>query len=66
VSTPRDDRPAYMAAMLSGNHVQALAIERRHGLDGYPPDLVSVGLKAAAEGRDALEAVEAHIEESAS
>jgi hypothetical protein len=55
-----------MAAMLSGNHVQALAIERRHGLDGYPPDLVSVGLKAAAEGRDALEAVEAHIEESAS
>ena len=58
----RDDRPAYMAAMLSNNTRAALEIERRHGLDGYPPELVSVGLKAAAEGKDALQAVDAYLD----
>lgn len=38
-------------------------IERQHGLDGYPPELVSVGLKAIDEGKDGEAAVEAYIAE---
>ena len=43
-------------------HETCYRIEQKYGLDGYPPELVSVGLRAAAEGRDPHEAVEAYIE----
>ena len=43
-------------------HMTCLRIEQKYGLDGYPPELVSVGLRAAAEGKDPHEAVESYIE----
>lgn len=47
------DLQRYMDAMMQHNGWQsALAIERRYGLDGYPPDIVSGALAAGARGED--------------
>jgi hypothetical protein len=51
----------YARAMIAGADKTCAAIERVHGLYGYPPELVSVGLKAFDEGRDAEQAVEDYI-----
>ncbi len=53
----------YTRAMAAGHLDTCIAIERAHDLYGYPPQLVSVGLKAADEGKDPVEAVEVYIEE---
>jgi len=53
---------AYAAAMIAGRDAECIAIEKRYDLFGYPPDLVSIGLNAVTEGRDALEAVEAYLD----
>lgn len=42
----------YTNAMLRGDTNTCVRIEENHGLYGYPPELVCVGLKAAYEGRD--------------
>lgn len=42
----------YAAAMRAGNHGICFDIERRQGLDGFPPELVSVGLLALERGED--------------
>ena len=48
----------YAAAMRLGNHELCFAIERRHALDGYPPELVSIGLLALEAGQDPYAAIE--------
>ena len=53
---------AYAAAMIAGRDKECYRIECEHGLDGYPPEIVSIGLNAAAEGGDALNAVEAYLD----
>lgn len=53
----------YMEAFKRNDVEACLRIEERHGLDGYPPDLVTVGLRAVDEGRDAQEAVDNWIAE---
>lgn len=58
------DAETYFKAMASGNHATCIRIEERHGLYGYPPEIVSVGLNAVAEGKDAHEAIEAYMQES--
>lgn len=57
------DLAAYGRAMarLDG-HAICCRIEQKYGLFGYPPELVSVGLRAAADGLDVEEAVEAYLE----
>lgn len=60
--TAAEDRAAYAKAMIAGRNDECIAIEKRHDLFGYPPELVSIGLNAAAEGGDALGAVEAHLD----
>lgn len=51
----------YMRAMIAGADRTCSAIERVHGLYGYPPEIVSVGLKAFDEGRDVEAAIEAYL-----
>lgn len=43
---------------------EMLRIEDKHGLMGYPPELVTVGLQAAEKGLNALEAVADYIREN--
>jgi len=57
MSTPSQQ---YARAMASGSHEACLAIERKQGLDGYPPELVSVGLAALEKGQDPYAAIEAY------
>lgn len=52
----------YTKAMVAGYLTQCIAIEKRHDLYGYPPELVSVGLKAVDEGRNPGEAVDLYLE----
>lgn len=52
----------YAAAMRAGNTEVAYAIERKQGLDGYPPQLVGVGLLALEEGRDPYSAIDDAVE----
>lgn len=47
----------YAAAMRAGNHGVCYSIERRQGLDGWPPELVSVGLLALERGEDPYRAI---------
>lgn len=62
--------PAQLAIADVGAYAQALrrddlnactAIEKRYDLFGWPPAVVSVGLHAAAQGRDINAAIEAHL-----
>lgn len=48
-----------------GGHMTCVRIEQKYGLHGYPPELVSVGLRAAADGLDAEEAVYDYFGEQA-
>lgn len=48
-------------AALNG-HLVCAGIERKYGLFGYPPEIVSVGLRAAAAGHDASQAVDEYLE----
>jgi hypothetical protein len=60
--TAAQDRADYARHMIAGRDDLCLQIEQRYGLDGYPPEIVSVGLNAAAEGRDPHEAIEAYFD----
>lgn len=51
----------YTEAMMRGDNDAAYRIECIHGLDGYPPEIVSIGLKAYDEGRSPDEAVYAYL-----
>lgn len=56
------DREAYSKAMIRNDLNTCVVIEQRYGLYGYPPELVSVGLNAACEGKDPQQAVDDYIE----
>lgn len=56
------DREAYSKAMIRNDLHTCVEIEQRYGLYGYPPELVSVGLNAACEGKDPQQAVDDYIE----
>lgn len=47
----------YARAMRAGNNDLCFSIERSQGLDGFPPELVSVGLLALEAGRDPYAAI---------
>jgi hypothetical protein len=57
----RRDRDDYYLALISGNDRKCYAIEDSYGLLGYQPELVSVGLNAAAVGKDPEEVIESYI-----
>ena len=59
----RSDREAYAKAMIAGNYELAYRIEQMHGLDGYPPELVCIGLTALANGEDVEAAISRYIGE---
>lgn len=42
----------YTKAMIRGDLTTCISIEHRHDLYGYPPEIVSVGLRAIDEGKD--------------
>lgn len=50
----------YFAHLLAGNSDAAFILECKFGLAGYPPELVSVALKAIDAGEDPLEAIIQH------
>lgn len=67
--THRDNERAglarqYANAMSAGNTGACIRLEKENGLFGYPPELVSVGLRAIDQYRDPINAIEAYIEEN--
>ena len=48
----------YFQYMISGNGEAAYHMERQYGLDGYPPEIVSVALTAMDKGEDVDDAIE--------
>jgi hypothetical protein len=57
----RRDRDDYYLAMIKGDSATCIVIEEKYGLHGYQPELVSVGLNAAAVGKDPEEVIESYI-----
>lgn len=55
---------SYMNALIAGQTVRCCNIEQKYGLFGYPPEIVSVGLKAVDEGLDPHEAIAAYMGEA--
>ena len=51
----------YASAMLAGRHSECLRIEQSFCLDGLPPELVSVGLRAIDEGKCADAAISEYV-----
>ena len=56
----RHDLVEYHRALITNRLHIAAAIEKKYLLHGRPPQLVSIGLEAAADGRDYLALVEEH------
>jgi hypothetical protein len=50
------DLKAYNRAMLASDCSACLTIERRWGLDGYPPEVVTYALGRAVQGENAAHA----------
>lgn len=48
----------YFQYMISGNGEAAYHMERQYGLDGYPPEIVSVALTAMDKGEDVNDAID--------
>lgn len=57
-SETNDDLELYKKAMINGNIFLALEIERKYGLDGYPPSMVTEALWAASLGVDIEDALD--------
>ena len=56
------DRDDYWLARLNGDSKTCLKIEQYYNLDGYPPELVTIGLNAAAkDGIDPEIAIETYM-----
>lgn len=55
------DRTAYAQAMRRNDLHACIAIEKRYDLFGWSPEVVSIGLTAAAEGKDVNAEVEAFL-----
>jgi len=52
----------YWQAMVEGNTQRCYAIEKVYGLDGYTPELVSIGLVAIEKGIDPGEAIDKYLD----
>ena len=46
------DIESYHKGLMKNDVALCLAIERRYGLDGYPPNMVSVALQAMVNGEN--------------
>ena len=55
------DLARYTKAMIAGNIGVCIAIEQRHNLYGYPPEIVGMGLKAIEDGRDPDAVIGAYV-----
>ncbi|XTQ92591.1 hypothetical protein ACQR5W_11770 [Xanthomonas sacchari] len=55
------DLEAYTKAMCAGQLSTCMRIEQRHGLYGYPPEVVCAGLAAADRGESVDAAVDAYF-----
>lgn len=51
----------YFKAMVAGQDYICSRIEQNHDLYGYPPQVVSVGLKAFDEGRNVQDTVAEYL-----
>lgn len=60
----RFDMVTYHKALIANRVEVAIGIEKKYGLFGHTPQVVSVGLQAASEGRDVADAIEDHLDES--
>lgn len=49
MNTLEEDHKSYYKRMENGDSTGALAIEKRYGLDGYPPEIVSLWFVAEIE-----------------
>jgi hypothetical protein len=56
------DAQRYVHAMINSDHDTLVRIEQKHGLFGYPPEVVTIGLRAIADGKDGHAAIDAHID----
>lgn len=57
----KSDLDLYWELMGRGESYACLQIEKRYGLDGYPPGVVTAALQAVAEGRDMDKAIDAML-----
>lgn len=55
------DAQRYVHAMINGDHNTLVRIEQKYDLYGYSPEIVTVGLRAIAEGKDGHAAIAAYI-----
>lgn len=58
-----DDREKYISAIIRSDIECCIRIEKEHGLFGYTPELVCIGLSAIAQGQNAIDAIESYTEE---
>ena len=56
------DRERYVRAMIAGRINECITIEKQYDLYGYTPELVCIGLSAAAEGKNTEQAISDYIE----
>ena len=61
MSAPISQAQKYASAMLAGRHSECLRIEQSFCLDGLPPELVSVGLRAIDDGKCADAAISKYV-----
>lgn len=52
----------YTKAMIRGDTERCIAIEEQFGVFGFPPEIVSVALKAVDDGDDKDEALAAYFD----
>lgn len=57
----RQELGNYSQAMIDGRTDICIKIEKRHGLYGNPPAIVTVGLQAVVDGKDINEVIEAYL-----
>jgi hypothetical protein len=58
----REDMTAYVKALIANRTECAVHIERKYGLYGHTPQVVSIALSAAAKGDDYMQAVDEYLE----
>lgn len=61
VEPARRESKRYAEAMMANHLATLVAIEQEHGLYGYPPEVVSVGLAAFDRGEDVGRAVDRYL-----
>jgi hypothetical protein len=42
----QDDLESYFSGMMNNDYMRCLSIEKRYGLDGYPPQVVTTWMSA--------------------